>query len=69
LTCKGDARFRRTLCLADGRVKRIVAVPVLRRRGEGSGEDGGGGDDVADTLRYLVATKARRVIERKLVGL
>jgi len=32
-------------------------------------EDGVGGDDAADTLRYLVATKARRVIERKLVGL
>ena len=32
-------------------------------------EDGVGGDDAADTLRYLVATKPRRVIERKLVGL
>jgi len=32
-------------------------------------EDGVGGDDAADTLRYLVATKARRVIERKLIGL
>jgi hypothetical protein len=32
-------------------------------------EDGNGGDDAADCLRYLVATKARRVVERKLRGL
>jgi hypothetical protein len=31
-------------------------------------EDGVGGDDAADALRYLVATKARTVVERKLVG-
>jgi hypothetical protein len=28
-----------------------------------------GGDDAADTLRYLVATKSRTVVQRKLRGL
>ncbi|MGZ4972766.1 MAG: terminase large subunit domain-containing protein [Limisphaerales bacterium] len=32
-------------------------------------EDGVGGDDAADALRYLVATKARVVVQRKLSGL
>ena len=32
-------------------------------------EDGVGGDDAADCLRYLVATKARTVVQRKLRGL
>jgi len=32
-------------------------------------EDGVGGDDAADALRYLVATKARTVSQRKLRGL
>jgi hypothetical protein len=32
-------------------------------------EDGVGGDDAADCLRYLVATKAREVRVRKLRGL
>jgi hypothetical protein len=32
-------------------------------------EDGNGGDDTADCLRYLVATKARAVTQRKLRGL
>jgi hypothetical protein len=32
-------------------------------------EDGVGGDDAADALRYLVATKARGVLQRKLRGL
>ena len=31
-------------------------------------EDGVGGDDAADALRYLVATKARTVVQRKLCG-
>jgi hypothetical protein len=29
-------------------------------------EDGLGGDDAADCLRYLVATKARTITQRKL---
>jgi phage terminase large subunit len=32
-------------------------------------EDGVGGDDCADCLRYMVATKARTVVQRKLRGL
>ena len=32
-------------------------------------EDGVGGDDCADCLRYLVATKSRTVTQRKLRGL
>ena len=32
-------------------------------------EDGVGGDDCADCLRYLVATKSRTLVERKLRGL
>ena len=32
-------------------------------------EDGIGGDDTADALRYLVATKSRTVVQRKLRGL
>jgi hypothetical protein len=32
-------------------------------------EDGVGGDDAADALRYLVATKSRSVVTRKLRGL
>ena len=32
-------------------------------------EDGIGGDDAADVLRYLVATKSRAVTQRKLRGL
>ncbi len=32
-------------------------------------EEGVGGDDAADALRYLVATKSNKVYVRKLVGL
>jgi hypothetical protein len=32
-------------------------------------EDGIGGDDAADVLRYLVATKSRTITQRKLRGL
>jgi hypothetical protein len=32
-------------------------------------EDGVGGDDAADALRYLVATKSRKLVQRKLRGL
>jgi hypothetical protein len=31
-------------------------------------EEGIGGDDAADALRYLVATKSRPVAQRKLRG-
>jgi hypothetical protein len=32
-------------------------------------EEGNGGDDCADALRYLVATRPPEVVVRKLVGL
>jgi hypothetical protein len=32
-------------------------------------EDGVGGDDAEDCLRYLVATKPREIVVRKLRGL
>ena len=32
-------------------------------------EDGVGGDDAADALRYMVTTKSRGVTQRKLRGL
>jgi hypothetical protein len=32
-------------------------------------EEGVGGDDAADGLRYLVATKSRTIAQRKLRGL
>ena len=31
-------------------------------------EDGLGGDDAADALRYMLATKARLVVQRRLTG-
>ena len=31
-------------------------------------EEGAGGDDAADCLRYLVATKPRQVVQRKLAA-
>ena len=31
-------------------------------------EDGVGGDDAADALRYLVATKPRTLVVKKLTG-
>jgi len=31
--------------------------------------NGDGGEDAADALRYLVATKARVIVQRKLSGL
>jgi hypothetical protein len=44
----------------------LVNVPVLKVDMD---DDGNGGDDAADTLRYLVATKSRTVVQRKLRGL
>ena len=31
-------------------------------------EEGAGGDDAADALRYLVATKSRQIVMRRLTG-
>jgi phage terminase large subunit len=60
------------------RCKRLIeTLPVLQHdpnRPEDvlkadTDEDGNGGDDAADALRYLVATKARSVVVKKLRGL
>ena len=41
--------------------------PTVMAGGD-AGEDGVGGDDTADALRYLVATKARTIEVRKWRG-
>jgi phage terminase large subunit len=75
----GDAEngVRPTLFIHQ-RCKRLVeTIPTLQHdpnRPEDvlkvdADEDGVGGDDAADCLRYLVATKTRTIIERKLRGL
>jgi hypothetical protein len=60
------------------RCKRLIeTLPALQHdpgRGEDvlkvdCDEDGIGGDDAADALRYLVATKSRTITQRKLRGL
>jgi hypothetical protein len=40
----------------------------IHRRCGDADEDGVGGDDAADCLRYLVATKGRSITQRKLRG-
>lgn len=59
------------------RCKRLIeALPALQHdpnRPEDvlkvdADEDGNGGDDCADALRYLVATKGREIVVRKLTG-
>ena len=56
--------------------KQFVPVLMLTARGRpedvlkvDADEDGVGGDDAADCLRYLVATKSRTITQRKLRGL
>ena len=72
-----DDRVKPTLFI-HSRCKRLVeTLPVLQHdpnRPEDvlkvdADEDGIGGDDAADALRYLVATKSRAVTQRKLRGL
>ena len=62
----------------DGRCARLIeCLPSLQHdpnRPEDvlkvdADEDGVGGDDTADCLRYLVATRERKVTQRKLRGL
>ena len=43
-------------------------LPMQRGAGFLHGALGVGGDDVADALRYLIATKGRTIIERRLTG-
>lgn len=72
-----DANIRPTLFLHRRCGRLIETLPALQHdpnRPEDvlkvdADEDGVGGDDAADTLRYLVATKSRAVAQRKLRGL
>jgi hypothetical protein len=68
---------RATLVLHQ-RCKRLVeTIPLLQHDPNrpadvlkvDADEDGVGGDDAADCLRYLVATKARTITARMLRGL
>jgi len=79
LTRFGDveAGIRPTLFIHKRCARLIETLPALQHdpnRPEDvlkvdADEDGVGGDDAADTLRYLVATKSRAVAQRKLRGL
>jgi hypothetical protein len=65
------------MALHTGNAKASLAVFPLQRDPSGpedvlkvdADEDSVGGDDAADALRYLVATRERKVTERKLRGL
>ena len=68
---QGDER------LGAGRARLVETLPSLQlgpNRPEDvlkvdADEDGVGGDDAADCLRYLVATKPRTIAQPKLPGL
>ena len=72
-----EANIRPTLFIHQRCGRLIETLPALQHdpnRPEDvlkvdADEDGIGGDDAADALRYLVATKARAVTQRKLRGL
>jgi hypothetical protein len=72
-----DAGVRPTLFVHERCARLIETLPALQHdpnRPEDvlkvdADEDGVGGDDAADALRYLVATKVRTVVQRKLRGL
>jgi phage terminase large subunit len=71
-----DANIRPTLFIHKRCGRLIETLPTLQHdpnRPEDvlkvdADEEGVGGDDCADTLRYLVATKSRKVVQRKLRG-
>ncbi|MEI6194568.1 MAG: hypothetical protein WCS42_09580, partial [Verrucomicrobiota bacterium] len=71
-----DAGIRPTLFILSRCGRLIETLPALQRdplRPEDvlkvdADEDGVGGDDAADCLRYLVATKNRTITQRKLRG-
>ena len=72
-----DAGIRPTLFIHSRCARLLDTLPALQHdpnRPEDilkvdADEDGIGGDDAADCLRYLVATKARTITQRKLRGL
>jgi hypothetical protein len=51
--------------LGDGSAKIMPSLFIHQRCGR---QEGVGGDDAADCLRYLVATRARSISQRKLRG-
>ena len=73
----GEANIRPTLFIHQRCGRLIETLPTLQHdpnRPEDvlkidADDDGVGGDDCADCLRYLVATKSRTVTQRKLRGL
>ncbi len=72
-----DANIRPTMVIHRRCARLLECLPSLQHdpnRPEDvlkvdADEDGVGGDDAADALRYLVATKSREVRQRKLAGL
>ena len=72
-----DAGIKPALFIHPRCCKLIACLPYLQHDPEHPGdvlksnvnEEGLGGDDLADALRYLVATRARVIYERKLRGL
>lgn len=62
------ARLNRSLAVVSRNVwpEDVLKMDVLKVDAD---DDGNGGDDAADALRYLVATKTRSVVQRKLRGL
>jgi hypothetical protein len=72
-----DAGIKPTLFIHPRCRKLIACLPYLQHDLDHPGdvlktninEEGLGGDDLADALRYLVATRANRIYERKLRGL
>jgi hypothetical protein len=73
----GDAKVLATLFIHERCGRLIETLPAMQHdphRPEDvlkvdCDEDGVGGDDAADCLRYLLATRARTVAQRKLRGL
>ncbi len=71
-----DADINPTLFIHPRCRKLIACLPFLQHNPECPGdvlksninEEGLGGDDLADALRYLVATPANKIYERKLSG-
>jgi phage terminase large subunit len=72
-----DAGINPTLFIHPRCRKLIACLPYLQHNPDCPGdvlktninEEGLGGDDLADAMRYLVATPANRIYERKLSGL
>jgi hypothetical protein len=72
-----DAGIRPTMFIHQRCGRLVECLPTLQHDSHrpedvlkvDADEEGVGGDDTADALRYLVATKARSLTQRKLSGL